>query len=789
MIIRPLFQLSALFLALGYLSAFADSKNPVLEHISAVSPDVLAIEIHSGHVTPGHLEKYVKQAGDVTHEKKMDDGRIESINLVRGGKDLGWLIGLNRDWLATRSDFEGDPLQESVSGDRNNYAVHSTDDPNFKNPIHPLSVGRIDTPTLWGEESNNFEMRYTLYLKLPQALTLGKNYLIDLGELNLQPKEVSFAFDPSSLRSESVHVNQIGYRTDDPAKRAFFSCWMGTGGGLKLPENLNFSLVDDKTGKDVWHGQSHDLWPADKQEQMQRTANFSGTDVMRLDFSDFNTPGRYRVVVEGVDCSYPFDIGRDVWKQALWVQMKGLYNQRSGMKLGPPHTDFEKERDMHPGDPGVSVTWTKARAVERGAFDHLASQDTGEPALGWGGYDDAGDWNPRRVTHMAVTLAQLELLDLFPAYFEAMKLNIPPTNGVPDILTEAIFEFETFHRLQRPDGGVGYGLETMGDPVPGEVSWLQSYKVYALTPDYYDSWYYATVGARLSFLLRKYDSSLAATYRQSAIAAFNFAEKDFANDQPAIKAENRDISNAIDQRNFAALELYRLTGDEKWHDIFLENTVLKQSDTDLEKNGHAQRDQAFLYAHLPDGMGDSALKVKATACVKIMAQRALDYAAQNAFNLTTSDPGKPQFIGFYSAPDATDLAHAHFLTNDPKYLVGLVQATQFSSGDNPNNIVYTSGLGANPVKYPFKIDARRTGQAMPIGLTPYGNVDLKKWGNQQWIIWPITYFISKNAVPNPYDWPVNQAYWDIGGWPALNEFTVDSWAPNITVWGYLAARN
>jgi endoglucanase len=328
----------------------------------------------------------------------------------------------------------------------------------------------------------------------------------------------------------------------------------------------------------------------------------------------------------------------------------------------------------------------------------------------------------------------------------------------------------------------------MGDPVPGEVSWLQSFKIYALSPDYYNSWYYATVGARLSFLLRKYDPKLAAIYQDSAISAFQFAERDFVRDQPLIVSEKRDLAQTLDQRNFAALELYRLTRDEKWHDIFLENTLLKSSNSELQINGHNQRDQAFLYARLPDGLGDPTLKSRALAGVLAMAQRALDYAGKNAFNLTTSDPGKPQFIGFYSAPDATDLIHAHFLTHDPKYLAGAIQATQFQSGANPNNVVYTSGLGANSVRNPFKIDARRTGQPMPIGLTPYGNIDLARWGDQKWISWPITYFLSKNTVPDPYNWPVNEAYWDLGGWPAFNEFTVDAWAPNIAVWGYLAAR-
>ncbi|MDQ3813321.1 MAG: glycoside hydrolase family 9 protein, partial [Armatimonadota bacterium] len=518
-------------------------------------------------------------------------------------------------------------------------------------------------------------------------------------------------------------------------------------------------------------------------------ANFNKTDVARLDFSSFATPGRYRVVVEGVGCSYPFEIGADVWRRAFWVQMKGLYNQRSGMELGPPYTDFKKPRDMHPAD-GYRVTQTKYRAVEKGgeAWAEIPGGDTGEAADGWGGYHDAGDWNPRRVTHMKVTMAQLEVFEMFPDYFEKLKLNIPETKGVPDILGEAIWEFECFRRLQHADGGVGYGLESKGDPLPGEVSWLNSFASYALAPDYASSWFYAAVGARLSHDLAQYDAGRAATYRESAVRAFAFAEQDFARDKAAGLIEKRKTWDAIDFRNLATLELYRLTREAQYHELFLQDSVLKDDKPELFAWGkHVQRDHAFLYARLPEGLGDAALKKKAVAALETMAGRALTYAGNNAFNLTTPDKGKPQAFGFYGAPDATDLTRAHFLTGKSEYLAGAVQATQFDSGCNPSNIVYTSGLGANPIKHPFKLDTRRTGQAAPLGLTPYGNIDFERWHDNM-ITWPITWYLSKYTTPDPYAWPTHESYWDLGAWPMLEEYTVDVWVPNIQIWGYLAAR-
>ena len=765
--------------------------SPQIVGLAPVAPNVLSIEIHSGHVFRSAVVPYVKQDGDTTREKKRDDGSIESLVLVRGGKDVGWLIGPKRDQLTTRERFEGDPLVEWVADETATYSVTSTDDPAFQTPVAPKAVHRKSTPTVWADDSSDFEMRHTLYLELPVPLSAGKHYSVSVGELNTRTPSAAFLFDPAKVRSDAVHVNQIGFRADDPAKRAVVSCWMGDGGALKLPATMKFSLVDDASGKLVFSGQSSDLWPADKLEHQMRDANFSGTDVMRLDFSAFKTPGRYRVVADGVGSSFPFTIGPAVWETAWKTQMKGLYNQRSGVELGPPLTPFKKPRDMKPGDDGVSVTWTKYRFTDGGDMNAgLVAGDTGKPAPGWGGYHDAGDWNPRRVSHMKVTMAQLELFEMFPAYFGKQQLNIPPRVGVPDVLNEAIFEFETFHRLQQADGGVGYGLETNGDPLAGEVSWEQSFKIYALSPDYQSSWYYAAVGARLASALKPFAPNLAATYQQSAVAAWNWADKAFAVDKAAGLTDKRGTTHdALSSRNLSALALYRLTGDSRWHDRFLEDTVLKNDAPDLGFGDGSQQEQAFLYARLPANLGDAKLKSRAVAATEDLAKRALKYAADNAWDLTTPDKGKPQFIGFYSGPDASSLTRAHFLTGKREYLAGAVAATGFSGGANPNNLVYTTGLGANPVKHPLHLDARRTGQEMPVGLTTYGNVDFARWGDQGWIMWPITYFLSKNTTPNPLAWPVDEAYWDIGGWPALNEFTVDSWTPNVAVWGYLAARS
>ena len=95
-----------------------------------------------------------------------------------------------------------------------------------------------------------------MFLKLAQSLVTGRRYTIQFQQGLLARDEVSFDLDPIRLRSEAVHVSQIGFRPDDPVKLAFLSCWMGTGGNLAYAAGTPFQVVDDKTGKAVFSGKT-----------------------------------------------------------------------------------------------------------------------------------------------------------------------------------------------------------------------------------------------------------------------------------------------------------------------------------------------------------------------------------------------------------------------------------------------------------------------------------------------------------------------------------------------------
>jgi len=472
-------------------------NSPAVAGVSLVAPNVVSVAIQAGRVVRGGLSPYVPQPGDT---RKTDN---QAVRLVRGGQEVGWLIGPKKDHLVTFERLQGDPLLDDVIGEPANYAVTSKDDAAYVGSVRPTAVYRKSKPTDWAQPGGAFAMRHVVYLQMAKPLLPGKTYAVSLGDLNVRAPNVTFVCAPARVRSEAVHVNQIGFRPDDPVKRAFLSAWLGTGGALRYSDNLRFSLVDDKTGTAVYNGKVVLAKDAAEPEQMQRTENFNKTSVYKMDFGGFRTPGRYRVVVNGVGCSYPFPIGAGAWQSAFVTQMRGFLNQRGGIALGPPVTPFNKPRDFHPAD-GAPVFQSKFAQPDSGGseFDVAKPEYATKTIVpqAWGGWHDAGDWNPRRATHLRAAMNLLELAELFPAYFAKLSWPLPPDGAkanTPAIVREALFELDLFRRLQRAsDGAVGYGIETNGDPIEGEVSWLQSMPAYVFAPDLWSSYVYAATAAR-----------------------------------------------------------------------------------------------------------------------------------------------------------------------------------------------------------------------------------------------------------------------------------------------------
>ena len=772
--------------------------SPVIEAVYLAAPDIIGIRIQEGVLKTFPRVPYVPQEGDAIIGKgeevlAVDNGKLETgksgrelVRVVNKRKMMVGSIGGGRDgklYLLPNEEREGDPLQQLTVDDATSYRVGGAE---------PVAVYRKNKPNNVVKPSSEKLIEFNIYLKLAQPLPLGKAVEIAFPGLNTSQESLSFTPDARAW-SESVHASQVGYRPDDPFKRAFFSLWLGTGGAYSLPSLPSFSLVD-ASGKSVFKSQGKLVMAADGTEQLRVKKNYAGTAVYALDFSEFKTPGTYRVCVDGIGCSYPFEIGAEVWDKAFKVSMNGLLVHRSGLALEKPWSDMTRGRDFYPAD-GAKVYQTTANRLivgngSHGAFEGLIKARTDEVLPGaWGGYHDAGDFDRGSQHLWRSTYLPLELMDLFPQYFAKEKLSLPPDeakDNIPDILNEAMWSVGVYRRTQKADGGIIGGIESSSHPRGGEASDIDSLALLAYAPDVKSAYYYAAAASRLARLLAPFDAAKANDYGDSALRAFDYADRNRAEQSATLKEGDKSNLSAV--RASAAVELLRQTGDARFDVVFKAEQPVAQGKPlgDVE-----WQDSAFAYARLPENLGDAAVKKGIVAEFTRRADIAVNFGAGNSFGITTDIPGLPEigFVGYWSVPGIIDqvVPRAHFLTQDEKYLAATVRSANYSGGANPDNLSYTTGLGTKTPQAPLHLDSRSTGQAPPAGITVYGQSDPARGGGPGWVY--NFHLTGKTMTPPARTWPASEAYIDLFIWPEMNEYTVhQSIGPSAYVRGYLAAR-
>jgi endoglucanase len=780
------------------------ADGPDIIHVAPIAPDILALEVQEKQFAILPQIPYVPQEGDeikrlgkeedklwVVEGGKVQESVLEvAVFRKQGGSSVKiGNLAVNANRLKPEDKATGQDLSVETVDEPAAYRIVGVDDPAWKDAAAPAAVW-------WKRKPNAYHalaFRGHVFLKLPHPLVEGKRYRVEFPGVNFRQASVEYLHAPAQTRSEAVHVTAIGFRGDDPYKFAFLSQWLGTGGACHYAKDLRFHVLDDATGKSVFDGAVQPMKAAEDKETFKAGRNYCKTDVLGMDFSAVATPGRYRVQVEGIGCSYPFPIAEDVWTKAFALSMKGLLHHRSGIELGPPFTDYKRPRNMHPAD-GAKVFASAGTAMEAdgqdGVFRVLAAKRTNKllPEA-WGGHMDAGDWD-RNAAHPAAMWLLVDLYEMFPRQIGQVKLALPPAeagNAIPDILDEVLWNLDMYRRMQAADGGVGAGIESTAHPRPGEGSWQESLLLSAFAPDPLASFIYAASAAKLARNLAGVDKKLSETYAASARKAWDWARAHA--DEALASLDNKLRPGKADdlrqRRNLAAFELWRLTGEAAFHEDFLTTTLLREGG-ELMKQYKA----VISYARLPDGAGDAKLRDAARKWIIMMADTALQFAEGNAFGVTTSIPQLPPigFIGYLSTPEMIGaiLPHAWLLTGEKKYLAGAVRACQFSAGANPDNQALTTGLGPDPVRYPLHIDSWVTGQPAPAGITVYAISDPAE--NYPFDAWAYTWFLQK-MVPPSRTWPTHESYWDIYLIPSSNEFTIhQTIIPTAYYWGFLAAR-
>lgn len=726
------------------------------------------------------------------------------------------------------------PLDLAQADSPARYALASSTDPAYATAQAPAQVARKTKGTAFAWMCQTYNNgcintapdrahEHWLYLTLPAPLQTGRSYTLSTGALAQNGSTWSFTYDAARLRSEAVHVNNIGYAPGAAAKYAYVYHWMGSGGGLNLSgfAGRPFRLLDAATRQVAFSGTLAFRKAADNAEfaypSQSPNGNLLGAEVYEADFSSFRTPGEYVVSVDGVGCSFPFRIHNDAYWEPFYWTMKGIYQQRSGTALTAPHTDAPRPAPHHPTlTPGFAgkLKYSTTRHYDLTNSDGVAAdKPTVEAGLRgdlntWGWYQDAGDWDGY-FQHSRVPSYLLFLYETNPAKFTDNQLNIPESgNGLPDVLDEAAWLIRYYKRTKDAIRAAGYGTGGVGGGrVFGDLwgsdtradgttkgSWQDTDRTwYVLGEDPWLTYQYAGLAAHLAYVLqsRALQDPQGVNWQQEALDAYAWAA---AHVRPGDDAPKWDY-NLRQQRMYAAASLYRLTGTASFHQQLQTDVAAENWSATTVLEGGAQF-PAWVYLQLPASRpAHAATRAAVQAAVLRTADfLMLDYVDRRACRWA-GNFWQPMNTGQSTTPHAAAGVMGYTLlqtadaTRAANYLKYTYTTADYFLGTNPLNTTWITGLGERHPNEIFHMDSwySGTGQTRK-GVVPYGpwqrDVSLGPpgpWNNT----WPYS-----TLSPAIASWPGHEQWYDQRSSPLSAEFTV--WQTNTLAaftYGFLWAQS
>lgn len=625
-----------------------------------------------------------------------------------------------------------------------------------------------------GNVDDVFAMRHRLHIRLAQPID-GSTAEVDL--VGLAGPALGLVDEREF--SPAIRLGELGWAVNDQ-KLAFVSVWTSFEDPIEAIAGVTARVVDAESGEEVFsisgrafdqQNEAGELWRGD----------LTGAPTTIFDLSALRTPGFYRVCVDDLGCSTSFNISDDgPWQGLTSTVARALFHQRSGLEMTQPFTAFERPRSYHPED-GLVVEASEQTLVEdangRGdgpTFDELVAARTGVVVEDvWGGHFDAGDWD-RRIDHLWMARRLIDLVELFPDTTGALELNIPESgDAVPDLLDEARWTLDVYRRLQDANGAVRGGIEAAGHPNEGETSWTDSLDVFAYAPDAWSSSIYAGTAADMAVVLEAYDSAAAAEYLDSAIRAMEWAESN----PDTVPADEPDLDI---QRANAAVSLYRATGDERWHDLFLELSVLRDGLDTTPCSLGTSCEGTWRYASLPSGLGRSDVRNRAVESIVTVADLSLTSGQTTAFGWAPEAPNPTlTWSAGPSTAHSVGVMRAFLLTGDQRFRDQAVRNASFVVGGNPAGISYITGVGTENPRQPLLVDQRTVGLPVWPGVPVYGV--FTGWRLPDWYV---EFFLrGPGTTPDPIGWPTLHSFSDQGSFAGQSEFTVHQ-SHGETIWTF-----
>ena len=502
------------------------------------------------------------------------------------------------------------------------------------------------------------------------------------------------------------------------------------------------------------------------------TNPISGKSCQIVEFSSLTTPGEYTLSVckKGETTTCPFAISERPYKELTRAALRAYYHQRASMATEEPYAEGYARPVGHP-DVHVLVH-ASAATDERPEGTVISSP---------GGWYDAGDYNKYIVNSGFTMGVWLMAYEFNKAYFDTLQLNIPE-KGMPDMLSEALYNLRWMLTMQDLDGGVYHKLtepDFEGFIRPDQCR-KPRYVVLKTTAATLD---FAATMALAARIYEPFDAAFCAQAKEAAMRAYTWAEEhpDIYYDQPklneqfqpAINTGAYDDFDVNDEFYWAEIELYLLTGDEKYkanigaHAMAIADTLAKAGKHYLPATWGNVAELAYFDLLLNN-------KTDANALLEYI-EPYLDEA--ESISVFRSPYGNRESDFFWGCNSegccwrGIEYLYAYRFTGDEKYLTNAERCLNYILGQNATGYCYVTGFGIKPTSHPH----HRLSYSHPKGTLPGFLAGGPNPAKQDAIT---------DGVKYPKNVPADESYLDEQPSYASNEVTIN-W--NVTLFALSAA--
>jgi len=498
----------------------------------------------------------------------------------------------------------------------------------------------------------------TLSMKNVSLFLTLLSFILLLG--NCTPKNVDISKLPIS---ENIRLNQLGYLPKSVKKVVVVDS-----------RSDNFQLINS-VGNIVFSGELKD----------KGTWDLSGEAIKIADFSAFEICGDYKLHVEDLGISFPFQINSDIYSEVFDASVKAFYLQRASIAIEAQFAGEYNHPLAHPDDR---------------CFYHPSSGKKSGTMSSPKGWYDAGDYN-KYIVNAGVTVSTLLTFhENYPLSMPDNSLNIPESgNGISDLLDEIKFELDWAESMQDADGGVFFKLTSKsfsGFVMPQE-DLSERFVVGKSTTS---SLNFAAMFAQASRVWKDLDAELAERYLSKARLAWSWAAKN-----PDVAYKNpEDIStgeygHAEFSGDFfwAASQLFATTGEAEYK-AYMDANPLDFSFVPGENWRNYLKNLGYYALVMPvSSLQDGEKEKLKTAILS---------EADNQLQILEGSPYRQPLSTFVwgSNSDILDLAiifaQAYQINKDRKYLNASIETMDYIFGKNAVGISFVTGFGTKSTLFP-----------------------------------------------------------------------------------------